>query len=98
MGKSVRKTKGRKILLALAVILFLLFAGVGMMFQEELKIAGSVRPVMAGKKVYYMESESDYHFEEFLAEGWASSDQEVSAEEGGTQGRGTGGTVRERRL
>lgn len=83
MGKSVRKSagkrKGWKILLALAVILLLLFIGAGVMFREELKIAGSVRLVMADKNVYYMEAESDYHFDEFLAQGGASSDQEVSA-------------------
>lgn len=78
--KKTRKGKWRKILLAgTAVILLVLITGAGMMFQEELKISGSVRLMEKGKNVYYMEADSDYHFGEFLESGGASSDEEVSA-------------------
>lgn len=69
----------KKVLIALAVALIILIGGAGVIFREELKIANSVRPMIADKKVYYMEAESDYHFEEFLEAGGASSDGEVSA-------------------
>lgn len=65
------------IVLAVAVIGFV--GGAGVIFHEELKIAGSVRPIAEKENVYYMEIDSDYHFQEFLEGGGASSDGEVSA-------------------
>lgn len=80
MKNKVGKRKWWKIVLGVfAVALLIMVCGAGIMFREELKIAGSIRPIMEGKNVYYMEVESDYHFEAFLEAGGASSDQEVSA-------------------
>lgn len=59
-------------------ILVVGLCGTGIMFREEMKIAGSIKHVVEGKNIYYMEVESDYHFEEFLEAGGASSDGEVS--------------------
>lgn len=78
-GKS-GKRKWWKILLAGLAVFFITFmAGAGILFREELKITGSIIPVIEDKNVYYMEIEGDYHFEEFLSGGGASSDKEVSA-------------------
>lgn len=85
MGKNKRKGSRRKIgigiAVAVVVILLVCVGGAGMMFQEELKIIGTVKTVMAAehKNIYYMEIESDYHFDEFLEAGGASSDEEVGA-------------------
>lgn len=65
-------------LIVLALVVIVLVGGTGLIFQEELKIADSVRPIAEKENVYYMEVDSDYHFEEFLENGGASSDGEVS--------------------
>jgi len=83
-GISLKKSQGKKkwwkiVVVGVAAVLIILVCGAGMMFREELKITGSIRPIMDGKKVYYMEVDGDYHFEEFLENGGASSDGEVSA-------------------
>ncbi|MDE7324659.1 MAG: linear amide C-N hydrolase [Lachnospiraceae bacterium] len=62
-----------------ALVLLVMAAGTYIMFREELKITNSIRPLAERKNVYYMEVYSDYHFEEFLESGGASSDSEVSA-------------------
>lgn len=49
------------------------------MFREELAIAGSIRKESEELPVYYMEVKGDYHFQEFLEAGGASSDDEVAA-------------------
>ncbi len=73
-GKRWKKALGVAVtVLAVTVI------GAYVMFREELKIAGSVRPLAKMGNVYYMEVDGDYHFEEFLESGGASSDKEVSA-------------------
>lgn len=66
-------------LIVLALVVIVLVGGTGLIFQEELKIADSVRPIAENENVYYMEVDSDYHFGEFLENGGASSDGEVSA-------------------
>lgn len=79
MKNKSGKRKWWKIVLGVfAVALLIVVGGAGIMFREELKITGSIRPIAEGKRAYYMEVESDYHFEEFLEAGGASSDQEVS--------------------
>lgn len=77
MNRSGKKWKAAVAFLALAVAAFA--GGAAVIFREELRIAGSVRPVEGKANVYYMEADSDYHFEEFLEAGGASSDGEVSA-------------------
>lgn len=66
-------------LIAAALGVIALVGGAGVMFREELKIANSVRPTAEKENVYYMEFDSEYHFDEFLENGGASSDGEVSA-------------------
>lgn len=78
----MKKKTGKwwKITLAVLALIVLVFVGgAGVIFQEELKIAGSVRPLAEREDVYYVEIDGDYHFEEFLENGGASSDAEVSA-------------------
>lgn len=75
--KSGKWWKITLIVLALIVIVFV--GGTALIFREELKIASSVRPIAEEENVYYMEVDSDYHFEEFLENGGASSDGEVSS-------------------
>ncbi len=76
----MKKGKRWKKVLGVAVTVLAVTAiGAYVMFREELKIAGSVRPLAKMGNVYYMEVDGDYHFEEFLESGGASSDKEVSA-------------------
>ncbi len=76
----MKKGKRWKKALGVAVtVLAVTVLGAYVMFREELKIAGSVRPLAKMGNVYYMEVDGDYHFEEFLESGGASSDKEVSA-------------------
>ncbi|MDE7017641.1 MAG: linear amide C-N hydrolase [Lachnospiraceae bacterium] len=79
-NKITGKKKWGKIALAvLLVTVIVSIGGTGMLFQEELQIIASIDKVQEQKGVYYMEVKSDYHFEEFLERGGASSDEEVSA-------------------
>lgn len=48
------------------------------LFREELGILASLKRLEGGRPVYTLRIEGDYHFDEFLAAGGASSDQEVS--------------------
>ncbi len=73
-GKRWKKVLGVAVMVLAVTVL-----GAYVMFREELKIAGSVRPLAKMGNVYYMEVDGDYHFEEFLESGGASSDKEVSA-------------------
>ncbi|MDO4305454.1 MAG: linear amide C-N hydrolase [Eubacteriales bacterium] len=81
--KSKKRKSRKKILLILLAVVLVLIIGVicgaGALFSEELKIIGSIEKVSDDKPVYYMEVDGDYHFEEFLEQGGASSDGEVSA-------------------
>lgn len=73
----------KKIFLIITAALLLIVCGTvcaaGSLFQEELKITGSIEKVSDEKPVYFMEVEGDYYFEEFLSFGGAASDEEVSA-------------------
>ena len=62
--------------IGLAVLAALLLAA-WLLFRQELAVTGTIRPI--GEKAYFMEIKGDYYFEEFLAQGGASSDGEVSA-------------------
>jgi len=68
-----------KIVVVVVVVLLLLLAGAAFMFRQELAITGTIRPLDRGLPAYFMEVEGDYYFDEFLAQGGASSDGEVSA-------------------
>ncbi|MDE7479184.1 MAG: linear amide C-N hydrolase, partial [Lachnospiraceae bacterium] len=66
-------------LIIFTIILLIMVIGAGVLFREELKIVGSIHLIQEKTNVYYMEVNNDYHFEEFLQGGGASSDKEVSA-------------------
>lgn len=77
-GKPRWKKQLRTALLALAVLLLALALGAWLMFRQELSITGTIRPLGGGFPAWFMEVKGDYHFEEFLSQGGASSDTEVS--------------------
>lgn len=77
------KSRWKKILLigaaALAALLVLLALAAWLLFRRELAITGTIRKLDAPSPAWLMEVKGDYHFEEFLEKGGASSDGEVSA-------------------
>ena len=73
-----RRKIGKLLIMAVAVLLFIT-AGPIILFQEELKIIASITKVADVQRVYYMDVEGNYHFEDFLEAGGASSDKAVSA-------------------
>lgn len=83
--ENVKQLKSRprwnvgKILIPLLIILFLIAGGTGILFHDELKIIKSIEKITGEKPIYYMEVYGDYHFEDFLKSGGASSDKAVSA-------------------
>lgn len=83
--EKVKQLKSRprwnvgKILIPLLIILFLITGGTGILFHDELKIINSIEKITGEKPIYYMEVYGDYHFEDFLKSGGASSDKAVSA-------------------
>ncbi len=77
--KSRTKRFGRTILLILAGLLLLIVGFAFIAFSEELRIINSIEKAVDDKPVYYMEVNGDYHFEDFLKSGGASSDDEVGA-------------------
>lgn len=64
------------ILGGVALLLLLIFGAAFLLFRQELAISGTIRP-LAGP-AYFMEVRGDYHFDEFLSSGGASSDMDVS--------------------
>lgn len=75
----MKKKKWWKIAVGVVLVILIVgLCGTGMMFREEMKISGSIEQIVEGENIYYMEVEGDYHFEEFLKAGGASSDGEVS--------------------
>lgn len=68
-----------KVLIILAAVLLLALCGTGFLFRSELAIIRSVEKVDEENPIYFMEVNGDYHFEDFLKSGGASSDSEVSA-------------------
>ncbi len=81
--KNQEKSRARwnvgKLILLLIIVLFLIAGGARILFQDELKIINSIEKITDEKPIYYMELDGDYHFEDFLKSGGASSDKEVSA-------------------
>lgn len=77
--KSGKKKRIGIVLGIIAAVLAVTAGGAGLLFREELAITASICSAGGREDVFYMEVESDYHFEEFLAGGGASSDAEVSA-------------------
>ncbi len=69
----------RRILLTLVIIVFIFILGIGTLFYKEIKIINSIKKLSEYKPIYYMEIDGDYHFEEFLKAGGASTDKAVSA-------------------
>lgn len=77
------KSRGKKVILwtaaVLAALLLILLLGAWLLFRRELAITGTIRRLDASSPAWFMEVRGDYHFQEFLDEGGASSDGEVSA-------------------
>ena len=77
------KSRAGKTLLVLAgsilAILAVLLLAAGLIFRRELSIASTVKQINFTRPAYFMEVTGDYHFQEFLEKGGASSDGEVSA-------------------
>jgi hypothetical protein len=77
--KSRARWNAGKLLILLVIVLLLIVGGAGILFHDELKIINSIEKITDEKPIYYMEVDGDYHFEEFLKSGGASSDKAVSA-------------------
>lgn len=77
--KSHKKRLIPLVLGIIAILLLSALCGAFILFQDELKIIGTIRREPGEKPIYFMETESDYHFEKFLESGGASSDKEVAA-------------------
>lgn len=85
MRKIIDKERNIKkivvtVLAVLLVLCIIMLIGAGRLFEEELAIIGTIEKLKISdeKSFYYMEVKGDYHFEEFLNAGGASSDYEVS--------------------
>lgn len=76
------KSRAGGVVLALAgvvlAVLAVALAAAGLLFRRELGIAGTVKRIDVRRPAYFMEVRGDYHFQEFLEKGGASSDGEVS--------------------
>ena len=62
---------------AVFAVLAVILLAAGLLFRRELGIAGTIRRLDLPRPAYFMEVRGDYHFEEFLSGGGASSDGEV---------------------
>nr|WP_325195988.1 hypothetical protein [uncultured Oscillibacter sp.] len=71
-----RNRVARIVLIALVPVLTAALVGVWMMFGPQLKAAQSVQKLDEG--LWSMEYTGDYGFDEFLAQGGASSDEEMA--------------------
>ena len=76
-GKSRKKVILWVLAAAAGLVLVFLLAAF-LLFRRELSITGTIRPLSDGSPAWFMEVKGDYHFEEFLSQGGASSDMEVS--------------------
>ena len=76
-GKSRKKIAVWVLAAAAGLVLIFLLAA-WLLFRQELAITGTIRPLSDGSPAWFMEVKGDYHFEEFLSQGGASSDMEVS--------------------
>lgn len=80
--QNEKKRKSNRLLKGFGVALLLLLltvGGAGLLFREELGIIRTIRLEDGEIPLYYMEVKGEYHFDEFLEKGGASSDQEVGA-------------------
>lgn len=80
--QNEKKRKSNRLLTGFGVALLLLLltvGGAGLLFREELGIIHTIRLEDGEIPLYYMEVKGEYHFDEFLEKGGASSDQEVGA-------------------
>ena len=76
-GKSRKKIVLWALAAATGLVLIFLLAAF-LLFRQELAITGTIRPLSDSSPAWFMEVKGDYHFEEFLSQGGASSDMEVS--------------------
>lgn len=77
--QSHKRRNVKKILFILAIVSVLVVSGTGILFRDELGVINSIQKIAADKPIYYMKVDGDYHFEDFLQSGGASSDKAVSA-------------------
>ena len=77
--KACTRWKAGKLLVLIAAAFLLIAGGAIILFRDELKIVASIKKIADNKRIYYMEVVGEYHFEDFLASGGASSDKAVSA-------------------
>ena len=76
-GKSRKRIVLWGLAAAAGLVLVCLLAAF-LLFRRELAITGTIRPLGGGSPAWFMEVQGDYYFEEFLSQGGASSDMEVS--------------------
>ncbi len=77
-GKS-RRALFPRVLAVIGGAVLLLLAAAWLLFRQELAITRTIQRLDASSPAWFMEVKGDYHFEEFLDRGGASSDGEVSA-------------------
>ena len=76
-GRGRRRRKTLYLALGVLAGLALLLLAAWLMFREELAIVRTIRP-LSGSPAYFMEVKGGYYFDEFLEQGGASSDTDVS--------------------
>lgn len=69
----------KRIFIVFAIFILIFIIGIVALFYEELMIISSVKKLADDKPIYYMEVNGDYHFEDFIKSGGASSDKAVGA-------------------
>lgn len=74
MGKIIKR-----ILAIVGGIVVIGVAGMGILFQKEIKIMNTINKVDSEQLVYTMTFDDDYYFDEFIEKGGASSDRGVSS-------------------
>lgn len=74
-GKK-KKSLLKKIIIVIIALVLLILLGTVVMFYNEIRIMSSIKKI-ENTPAYYIEFQNDYYFDEFLADGGASSDKEV---------------------
>ncbi len=74
MGKIIKR-----ILAIVGGVVVIGIAGMGILFQKEIKIMSTINKVDSEQVAYTMSFDDDYYFDEFIEKGGASSDREVSS-------------------
>lgn len=77
LGRGRRRRKAAYIALGVLALLVLVLLAAWFMFRKELTIVRTIRP-LSDSPAYFMEVEGDYYFDEFLEQGGAFSDTDVS--------------------